>query len=144
VSKKNLYLGGTLVALAVAFLVYCGNGSSTDTSAPPTVKDDPSFASDIQSIFNTSCISSGCHNAAGSAGLVLLSGQSYGNLVNVDSTQDNTKKRVLPNDANNSYLVIKIEGRQTIGGRMPLGGGALNSNAIQNIKNWINKGAKNN
>ena len=26
----------------------------------------------------------------------------------------------------------------------PLGGSALNANSIQNIKNWINRGAKNN
>lgn len=142
--RKNFCLGGILVILAAAFLVCCGGGSPTDTSTPPVVKDDPSFGADIQPIFNSNCVSSGCHNAAASAGLVLLSGQSYANLVNVDSTEDGTKKRVLPSDATSSYLVIKIEGRQTIGGRMPLGGSALNSNSIQNIKNWINKGAKNN
>jgi hypothetical protein len=142
--RKNFYIAGALAVLAVAFLIYCGGGSSTDTSPPPSVKDDPSFGVDIQPIFNSNCVSSGCHNAAASAGLILLSGQSYANLVNVDSTEDGTKKRVLPNDATNSYLVIKIEGRQTIGGRMPLGGSGLNSNSIQNIKNWINKGAKNN
>ena len=45
--------------------------------------------------------------------------------------------------AYNSYLVIKLEGRQTIGVKMPLGG-SLDAVRLQNIKNWINKGANNN
>jgi hypothetical protein len=43
----------------------------------------------------------------------------------------------------NSYLVIKLEGRQTVGTRMPQAG-SLPTNALQNIKNWIDKGAKDN
>jgi len=38
---------------------------------------------------------------------------------------------------------MKLEGRQTVGTKMPQGG-SLASNSLQNIKNWINKGAKNN
>ena len=33
--------------------------------------------------------------------------------------------RVIPNNADGSYLVIKLEGRQTVGARMPLGGQPL-------------------
>lgn len=127
-------------------LFYCGGDSSTPTQpeTPTPVKDDPSFSQDIQTIFSSSCALSGCHNSTASAELNLSQGQAYANLVNVDSTQDPSKKRVLPNDAENSYLVIKIEGRQSVGGRMPLNRTPLSSNQIQNIKNWINKGAKNN
>jgi hypothetical protein len=46
-------------------------------------------------------------------------------------------------DASNSYLVIKLEGRQTIGVKMPLGS-SLDAVSLQNIKNWINKGANHN
>jgi hypothetical protein len=140
---KMLCLSGALAALAALFLLSCGGDNGTSPQPPTTVKDDPAFSADIQPIFTASCISSGCHNATASAGLVLLQGQSYANLVDVDSSSENTKKRVLPGDATNSYLVIKLEGRQSVGSRMPLGG-TLNSNSIQNIKNWINKGAKNN
>jgi hypothetical protein len=143
--KKNTrFIGVILVALTMGVLYYCGSNSSTNTEPPPTVKEDPSFSSDIQSIFSNNCISSGCHNAGASGGMVLLQGQAYDNLVNVASTQEPGKTRVIPNDATNSYIVIKLEGRQTNGGRMPLGGTALHVNTIQNIKNWINKGAKNN
>ena len=51
---------------------------------------------------------------------------------------------MIPNDAQNSYLVIKIEDRQTVGTRMPQGGNALDSIDVSNIRNWINQGAKNN
>jgi hypothetical protein len=136
-------LGRALAALTVLLVFGCGGDNGTSPQPPTTVKEDPSFSADIQPIFTSSCVSSGCHGAAASAGLVLLQGQSYGSLVNVDSSQDNTKKRVLPGDADNSYIVIKLEGRQSIGARMPLGG-SLGANSIQNVKNWIGKGAKNN
>ncbi len=137
-------LGMILAILAIVVLSKCGNDYLTGTQPPSPVKEDPSFASDIQPIFNQSCISSGCHGAGAPSGLVLLQGQSYANLVNAPSTQEPGKTRVIPYDAANSYLVIKLEGRQTNGGRMPLGGSPLNTNSIQNIKNWINRGAKNN
>lgn len=68
----------------------------------------------------------------------LSSGVAYSNLVNVDSTEVPSLKRVLPNDAANSYLVHKIEGNQAVGDRMPLNRSPLSSAKIQNIKNWIN------
>jgi hypothetical protein len=129
--------------LAVIFLSRCNSDSSTGTEPPPAVMDDPSFSADIQSILTNNCISSGCHNAGAAGGMVLLQGQSYANLVNVASTQEPAKMRVIPADSANSYLIIKLEGRQANGSRMPLGG-VLNSNSIQNIKNWIDKGAKDN
>jgi len=143
-NKKAWPVGLILGILALVILYQCGSDSPTDTAPPPTVKEDPSFASDIQPVFNASCTSTSCHGSAASAGLVLLQGQSYASLVNVASTQEPAKTRVVPGDAANSYIVIKLEGRQTSGGRMPLGGSALNANSIQNIKNWVSKGAKNN
>ena len=51
---------------------------------------------------------------------------------------------VIPSNANDSYLVKKLEGRQSVGARMPLGGEALDNIDLSNVKNWINQGAKNN
>lgn len=130
--------------ICLFFLTFGCKTSSTDTT-DNTVEPvaNPNFQTHIQSIFTSSCALSGCHNA-GSArgGLILVSGQSYGNLVNVDATNEPNRKRVLPNDADNSYLIIKLEGRQTVGSRMPPSG-ALAGNQIQTIKNWINLGASN-
>ncbi len=137
--NKKLFL---LIVILAAFVnLYCSNDKSP--TSPSVVKEDPSFSADIQPIFTANCALSGCHNLTAQAGLNLLQGQAYSNLYNVSSTQVNTKKRVLPNDADNSYLVIKIEGKQTVGSKMPLGGSLSDTN-IQLIKNWINKGAKDN
>jgi hypothetical protein len=142
--RKNISIGIVLAAVFTLSFFYCNGNGPTEPETPETVKEDPSFSQDIQPIFTSSCALSNCHNATAQAGLVLLQGQAYNNIVNVNSTQDPSKKRVEPGKADNSYLVIKIEGRQTVGGRMPLGGAALSSARIQNIKNWINRGAKNN
>ncbi len=105
---------------------------------------DPSYANVIQEIFNRrGCSSGSCHGSTQSAGLDLRSGSSRASLVNVASTQTGTL-RVIPGDANGSYLIIKVEGRQTVGDRMPVGGAVLDNIDLTNLKNWINQGAKNN
>jgi hypothetical protein len=129
-----------VLVLALLAATFCKSSSTTPSDTP---KDDPSFSGDIQAIFSQSCAVSSCHNSSASGGLTLTNGQAYANLVNVASTGEPTKVRVIPNDAPNSYLVIKLEGRQTVGVKMPAGG-SLSSTQIQNIKNWIAKGAKNN
>lgn len=76
----------------------------------------------------------------------MLTGNASANhatLVGVASTSEPNFKRVVPNDATNSYLVIKLEGRQSVGERMPLGGASLDNIALMNMRNWINTGALN-
>ena len=133
----------TIWAVIALILVVGTVCKKTGTTPSDTAKDDPSFAGDIQAVFSASCAVSSCHNASASGGLNLSSGQAYNNLVNAPSSGEPTKIRVIPNDATGSYIVVKLEGRQIVGSRMPLGG-SLSGTSIQNIKNWINKGAKNN
>ena len=144
---KRIAWTGAILALGLLAGASCKSGSPTAPTPPvdnTAVKDDPSFAADIQSIFSNSCALSGCHGASAAGGLILIQGQSYANLVNVKSGGEPDKVRAIPNDATNSYIVIKVEGRQSVGSKMPLSGTALSANQIQNIKNWISKGAKNN
>lgn len=141
-----------LVALA-GLLVACGggegptspggnNGNPGGGNNEPSIKADPSFAGDIVPIFGRNgCTASGCHGAPGEAGLNLATAP-YAALVNVPSTQTG-EIRVIPGNANDSYLVKKLEGRASVGVRMPVGG-SLGSADLQNIRNWINQGAKNN
>lgn len=124
------------------FLLNCCSSLGPDEL--DTVKEDPSLAQDIQPIFNNSCALSGCHNSAASAGLNLTREQAYADLVNVAALQGSNNIRVVPYSAKDSYLVIKLEDRQETGSRMPLGGPRLSQNKILNIRNWINRGAKNN
>ncbi len=147
---KKKILGLSIVLFIALSIFYCGgggNGTPGTPDIPETVISDPSFSTVIQPIFSSNCAVSGCHNSTAEAGLNLSQGQALANLVNVDSTQDTqrpVRKRVLPGDATNSVLVIKIEANPPFGDRMPQGRSALSSVRIQNIKNWVDRGAKNN
>ena len=137
-----------IVVLAMLGLLSgCSSSDSpTDSggSADRVIKADPSFSADIQEIFNRrGCTGSSCHGSAQSAGMDLRTGAAYLNLVNVNSTESGAL-RVAPGDAQNSYIVIKVEGRQSVGSRMPLNLPPLDNIDIQNIRNWINQGALDN
>ncbi len=140
--KTPVFIFCSLALISVVWLSTCK--SSTSTGPPGVIIGDPSFVTDIEGIFSNTCSAVTCHGAARQAELTLLRGQVYGNLVNVASREVPTKRRVFPFNAEDSYVVIKLEGRQTAGARMPASGGPLSDTDIQNIKNWINKGAKNN
>lgn len=121
-----------------------GGGAGGGSGSGRVVKPDPSFASDVQEIFDrTGCSASSCHGVVEAAGLRLTSGNSYAELVNVQATSEPVV-RVIPGNATGSYLMVKLEGRQTVGGRMPDGGAPLDTIDLHNIRNWINQGAKNN
>ena len=121
-----------------------GDGGGGGGGTPRVVKANPAFGADIQEIFERrGCTASGCHGSAQSAGLDLRSGSSYGSLVNIVATSEPII-RVIPNDAQGSYLVIKVEGRQTVGERMPRGASPLDAIDLGNIRNWIDTGAPNN
>lgn len=121
-----------------------GGGGGGGGGDERVILADPSFSSVIQEILTRKgCTASSCHGSAQEAGLDLRTGNAYSNLVNVASTQTGVL-RVIPGDATGSYIVIKVEGRQTVGERMPLSGSNLDNIDLTNLKNWINQGAKNN
>jgi uncharacterized protein (TIGR03118 family) len=94
-------------------------------------------------IFTPIC--SGCHTGTGATlpGVMNLTtaAASYASLVGVDSIQVPTSKRVLASDPNNSYIVKKLEGTQTVGQRMPFGGPYLDQATIDTVRSWIQAGA---
>jgi hypothetical protein len=138
----------SIVLLFLMALLICavspGCSKDSSPSKPPTVKEDPSYASDIQPIFTASCALPSCHASPGQYGLILTAGQSYSLLVNVNSAEVPTMMRVRPTLPDSSYLVLKIEGRQTVGLQMPATGTPLSATNIQLIRNWVTKGAQNN
>ena len=97
-----------------------------------------SFAQHIQPIFDNNCTN--CHGSSGN--LNLSSSVSYNNLVNINAS-GYAKKRVVPNDADNSILFKKVDGSGAYGSNMPLGGN-LSATQINTIKQWIIEGAQNN
>lgn len=120
-----------------------------DPAGPPerVIKAEPSFATDILEVFERrGCSASDCHGAMGGrAGLELVGNAAadHAQLVGVDAVLE-AAVRVVPGNADDSYLVIKIEDRQGIGQRMPIDGAALDEIDRTNIRNWIENGAPNN
>jgi len=89
-------------------------------------------------VFTPSC--SGCHAGANPPGGLDLSNAnaSFAGLVNVASVGNPMIDRVEPNNANNSYLIMRMEA--TVPPVMPPSG-MLNQAVINDIRTWIQNGA---
>jgi len=141
------------LVLVIVGLAACGDDSPTAPTTPSTTPTTPATPatgnltvtlSSIQSeVFNPSCV---VHHGAtvAEADLDLSEGRSFANLVNVMSTQVGLEL-VEPNDAENSYLIHKLDGRAGIvGARMPPNGPFITDEALDIIKRWIDDGARDN
>lgn len=118
--------------------------ASTNTQERSGMALTPTFAANVQPLLTNSC--AGCHQGAGAAnGLDLSAGKAYAAMVGVNSKDCPTTKQVMAGQANNSYVMMKINGSGTcfVGGRMPPGG-ALPAAQVSTISGWINAGAANN
>lgn len=114
---------------------------------PDELVAEPQLARDIMPIVERRCAIGGCHSVAtAQAGLVLVTGEMHGAVVNRPSALKTGEVLVRPGDGDNSWLVILLRDDVTRRGgfaRMPLGSGALTANQVTNIVNWINRGAPN-
>ena len=136
-----------IVVLAVT-LAACGAGSGEglDQNGRPLSGSPTALVPTLDSIqanvFSANCAVSGCHGGAGAVqGLRLDPGFSAGNLINVPSPQNPALTRVIPGDPDNSFLIRKLEGTQTVGARMPDGGPYLQQSTVDVIRQWIANGA---
>ena len=135
----------------VTFTVTDSNGASDPTPDTRNITvqggggETATFTAVQQQIFNGSCAFSGCHGGNSPAeGMSLASGDSYGDIVNVRSSQMSSLDRIEPSDPNNSYLYLKVTGDSSItGSRMPRGGAALSQDLIDLLRDWIERGAPN-
>lgn len=119
-----------------------GDGGSSLSPAPDTDSIEATSMSIQSNIFNVSCAVSGCHaGAAPTAGMSLEADVSFSNLIGVTSIEDGNFERVKFGDPDNSYLVQKLEGTASTGGRMPLGRPALPQQQITAVRTWITNGA---
>ena len=115
-----------------------GDFSSTFTLATAVA---PTFDEIQTTVFDVSCAN--CHS--GPAGGSLPSGldlsnadASYLALFDIDSTQNPLIKLVEPGSADNSYLIMKLEGN---GVSVMPPSGALNQALIDGVRLWIDGGA---
>jgi hypothetical protein len=131
---------GSVCVLGLVLAGCAGNG-------PVPAGGGSSYDEIQQTIFNVSCVSGPCHNSTSQQGdLVLDEGVSYGNLVGVmpfnDAARAEGLKRVVPNNTDMSFLLIKLTGPSAAeGSRMPLGAAPLSQADIDKVRAWILSGA---
>jgi hypothetical protein len=142
--KKMKKIKVLLVLLAFSIILFFGCSEESTTEPKPTVTAPLSKLSDIQDkVFNTNCAVSGCHGATNTqAGLLLTTGNSFSNLVNVQSVLFPQFSRVQPNNSANSLLIKILKGE--VSPRMPLNRNPLSNAVIDSIAKWIDNGALNN
>jgi hypothetical protein len=141
-----LDLGGNALDGEPIRLLPSGDGvAGGDYTATFTVAAAlPTLASIQAGVFTPRC--AGCHSGVGATlpGVLNLTSEtaSRAALVGVASLEVGTLQRVAPGNANDSYLVRKLEGGPSIvGNRMPLVGPPLAQATIDSIRLWITNGA---
>jgi len=140
-AAKGFFLTPVMLLLAACT---AGNGEGLDQNGQP-IPIVPPAQSDFQEIQDTvfTPICTQCHiGASAPQGLRLDAANSYAMLVNVNSNEVPTLKRVNPGNPDQSYIVHKIQGNQAVGGRMPLGQAQLPQDRIDLIRQWIAAGAQ--
>lgn len=125
---KLFVLGGTLLLFGA-----CENDKFEEEL--PVVKDNVSFALDIQSILNVQC--AGCHNPAANVEPDLRVGFAYSSLMEGD------EEGIIPGDSEGSELVEMLERNSEDGNNMPPAT-PLSPLNIALIRKWIDEGALNN
>ena len=95
------------------------------------VADDPSYANDVQPLFNSSCV--GCHGPSQQNGGYRLDSRTEAVAGGSDSVAN-----VVPGQPDSSELH-----RRLYGGTMPPSG-RWDDDRVRTVRNWIEQGAKDN
>jgi len=144
----------TALMLAAAAIAASSCDESLKDIAGPSPTLTTTFSSIQAEIFEASdssgrvaCVQ--CHTNVGrtpASGLNLTHDFAYAALIDVASVGKAGATRVIPGDADNSYLVQKLEGTPGIAGqRMPRTNGPfLTEGQMLIIRRWIAEGAANN
>lgn len=141
--NNSLMKSFACLTICVLFLLTsCSDDQTTSPGSQNIVPPSPTL-SDIQAKIFNSCAAADCHSSSThQANLILESGQSFNNLINVQSTLFPQFKRVEPGSGGNSLLIKILKG--DVSPRMPYNRTPLSNDVIDSIEVWINAGALNN
>ena len=142
-----------LLCLASAILSGAACDERLSDIAGPTPNLEPTFAAVQRDVFEAgdsagrrACIA--CHTDVGrtpAGGLNLTHDVAFSQIVSVVSGRKAGAVRIVPGDADASYLIQKIEGRADIlGVRMPINGPYLTDGQILILRRWVAEGAQRN
>ena len=134
-----------LVAGLVLWVTSCGGDGVVSTVVGPPPVAAPTLAQLQTSIFTAHCALPGCHAPpAPEQGMNLSAGNTFAYTVGVDATELSGFKRVVPGNAADSYLYMKLAGDpRIVGERMPFGG-MLTAGELEGVRAWIDAGALDN
>jgi hypothetical protein len=154
-----LFRGGIAVVMLALAACGAGSGEGLDANGQPLSSGsgsgsgssgvaplEPTLASIQANVFSVNCAIPGCHGGGTvQFGLRLDPDFSYASLINVASPQSpsgQTLTRVIPGNPDGSFLIQKLEGKQTVGIRMPaFSPQPLPQSTINVIRQWIANGA---
>ncbi|MDH3267254.1 MAG: hypothetical protein OEM46_00225 [Ignavibacteria bacterium] len=141
--KKTKLLLTTLIILLITFWG-CSSDNPTEPSPNQGTQAPLSKLSDIQAkVFRQSCALSSCHGSTNNqANLLLTNGNSFNNLVSVQSLLFPQFERVVPDSSSKSLLIKILKGE--VSPRMPFNRDPLSAAIIDSIAKWIDNGALNN
>ena len=133
----------SILGLAL-FAVSCAGDGVLDAGGG-TGAGAPTLSALQSSIFTPRCALPGCHAPPQpQQGMDLSAGSTYAYTVGVDVVELAGFKRIVPGNAADSYLHMKISSDPRIaGGPMPADGTTLSQAEIDAIGAWIEAGAKN-
>jgi hypothetical protein len=115
-------------------------GGTTGEPIDPTA----TFTRVQTEVFSPNCTIIGCHDAIfQQQQLSLAPGRAYGQIVGQPSTELAGAVRVIPLDADNSYLYRKIIGKGITGDQMPQASTPLTDAQTKLVRDWIRRGAPN-
>jgi len=150
-------LTAAATSLALTSLGCGGDGSTLGPDGRPLVEDGPSDSDPVGNgdstavavtlsqlsaeIFTPNCAFSGCHGSVPSENMSLLPDDIAASIIDVQSNQRPSLKRIDPNNPDESYLLQKVSGTGAKAQMPPLGGTPLSAAQIQLIVDWVNAGA---
>lgn len=133
-----------LAGIALSALSCAGDGVVSMVGPPPS--DAPTLTELQTTIFTPHCGIPGCHaGPVPEQRMDLSAGQTYTSTVGVASRELSGFKRILPNNAADSYLYMKIAGDpRIVGVRMPFFATPLTADQLEAVRLWIEAGALDN
>ena len=132
-----------VILITVILLAACDEDNPTEPTDSTVSTPNPTLSSIQANVFTPGCALPSCHGNSGTkANLNLTNGQSFANLVGVNSQLFPPSKRVEAGDGANSILIKILKGE--VSPQMPQNAAKLSDAIIDSIAKWIDIGAMNN
>lgn len=139
---KKIYLP-VVILISVILYSACSEDNPTEPGDSNVTTPNATLSSIQSNVFTPGCTFSNCHGNSGTqANLNLTSGQSFANLVGIESLLFSPSKRVEAGNGANSILIKILKGE--VSPQMPQNRAKLSDAIIDSIAKWIDNGAMNN